>query len=493
MTRPPSPSSSPSATTPRRSYGVIGGLGPLASADVFFKLMQAIALRDDAENADVVFEQHPMRHGGGQAGTATTERKLYVFDLIRAFERRGVDAIVLPCFLSHTFLDELKANTELPIINLMQALLEHVRARFPQVRRIGVMASDYTRQSGLFERYFSAPDFTLLYPTRTQALVTEAVYGAAGIKHGVLQGPPLRQLEQAAQELAAQGAQLILPGMTEVALVAHALQALPVPLVDANQVYAEHVADSQRALRSKPFKIGVVGGVGPAATVDFMQKIVRNTPAARDQEHIKVHVEQNPQIPDRTDNLLGDGADPTIALYATCKKLEDGGADLVAIPCNTAHAFVERIQPNLGIPIVNMLSVTAQSIRERFPALRRVGLLATSGTLGSEVYQQALAQQDLQQVVPSPAAQEHVMQAIYGREGVKAGLTSGRCQDDIRIGLDDLVRQGCEVIILGCTELPLLLPEGPFAHGSGQQITLVDPTNTLARRCVQYATGSAGG
>lgn len=482
---PAMPSISP-APAARRSYGVIGGLGPLASADVFFKLMKAIAIRGAADSADIVFEQHPFRGSSG-TGAATTQRKLYVFDLIRDFEKRGVDAIVLPCFLSHTFLDELKANTGLPIVNLMDALLAHVRASHPQARRIGVLASDYTRDNGLFERYFPAPDFEVVYPVQGQALVTEAVYGAHGIKQGALQGRPLRLLEQAARELAEQGAQVILPGLTEVALVAHALQGLPLPVEDANQVYADYIAESTSNARSKPFKVGVVGGVGPAATVDFMQKIVRNTPAARDQDHIKVHVEQNPQIPDRTDNLLGDGADPTIALYATCKKLEDGGADLIAIPCNTAHAYVERIQPSLAIPIVNMLTVTVQSIRERFPQLQRVGLLATSGTVGSGVYQQALAAAGFEQVVPVTAAQERVMEAIYGREGVKAGHTRGRCQDDIRAGLNDLVRQGCEVVILGCTELPLLLPQGPWPHASGKTITLVDPTDTLARRCVQLA------
>lgn len=478
----------PLAPVPRRSYGVIGGLGPLASADVFFKLMQAMAAGGEIEQADVIFEQHPFR-GSGLASTATTERKLYVFDMIRDFEKRGVGAVVLPCFLSHTFIDELRANTTLPIVDMMAALAGHVRRACPQATRIGVLASDYTREAGLFERYFPAPAFEVIYPRAADGanLVAEAVYGEDGIKRGNLAGRPLQLLADAARDLAAQGAQVILPGLTEVALVAHALGALPVPLVDSNAVYARSVAEGRREASAKPFKVGVVGGVGPAATVDFMQKIVRNTPAARDQEHIKVHVEQNPQIPDRTENLIGHGQDPTIALYATCKKLEDGGADLIAIPCNTAHAYVERIQSSLSIPIVNMLTVTVQSIRERFPQLTQVGLLATSGTLGSGVYQKALEEQGLRQLAPSPAAQERVMEAIYGREGVKAGFTEGRCQDDIHAGLDDLARQGAQVVILGCTELPLLLAAGELRLAGGNDVVLVDPTDTLARRCVEFA------
>ena len=122
-----------------------------------------------------------------------------------------------------------------------------------------------------------------------------------------------------------------------------------------------------------------------------MDKIVRNTPAGRDQEHIKLVVEQNPQIPDRTKNLIGDGIDPTIALYSTCKRLEADEADIIAIPCNTAHAFVERIQPYLSIPIVNMLFETAECIRREHRSCKRIGLLATSGTIGSRVYHDAIA------------------------------------------------------------------------------------------------------
>lgn len=488
--------SSPSPI-PQRSYGIIGGLGPLASADVFFKLMQAMAARGNIGQADVVFEQHPLSSSGATSA-ATTERKLYVFDMIRDFEQRGVGAVVLPCFLSHTFLDELKANTTLPIVDMMEALRHHLRSHHPHVRRIGVLTSDYTRASGLFERSFPAPQFEVLYPHQDEQgdLVTEAVYGAGGIKTGQLDGAPLMKLDRAAASLQAQGAELILPGLTEVALVAQALSrlsTLSIPLVDSNQVYAHYIADGQRQATAKPFKVGVVGGVGPAATVDFMQKVVRNTPASRDQDHIKLHVEQNPQIPDRTDNLLGDGPDPTIALYATCKKLEDGGADLIAIPCNTAHAYVERIQPRLGIPIVNMLTETVQAIRQRLPALREVGVLATSGTLGSGVYARALAEQGLRQLQPSAAAQERVMQAIYGRQGVKAGHTQGICQEDIRAGLDDLIEQGARVVILGCTELPLLLPMSELAHRSGETIMLIDPTDTLARRCVALAHARSAG
>lgn len=126
-------------------------------------------------------------------------------------------------------------------------------------------------------------------------------------------------LREACETLIGQGVDVLLPGSTDSALSLRRLGALAVPIVDSYSVYAQHLLFADHRKPAHQIKLGVVGGVGPAATVDFMHKVVRNTPAARDQDHIKVIVEQNPQIPDRTDHLTGDGADPTLALYATCK------------------------------------------------------------------------------------------------------------------------------------------------------------------------------
>lgn len=492
-----------------RKFGIVGGLGPLASADVFFKLAKVLheALHEvtpalpsdvmpksmpttaDPESvSDIVFEQHPFV--GSARSDATTQRKLYIFDMLSRFEQQGVSTVVLPCFLSHTFIDELKANSPLDIVDIVEAVRSHIRRTFSSARRIGVLASEYTRHHGLFERYFPAPEFNILHPRQHDGvdLVTTAVYGDAGIRRGYLSDGPAVLLRAACQDLIDQGADIILPGLTEIALVADAIGALSIPMIDSNLAYAQYVVSGQHAAPVKTFKVGIVGGVGPAATVDFMNKIVRNTPASRDQDHIKLIVEQNPKIPDRTDNLIGDGADPTISLYATCKKLEAGDADLIAIPCNTAHAFVERIQPYLAIPIVNMLSVTVRYLRETFPLLRTVGLLATTGTVTSGIYEEALASQGLSQVVPNPALQANVMEAIFGHQGVKAGFTTGICQSQIMTAVDGFIAQGVEVVILGCTELPLLLPQGDFTGSNGGRVYLVDPSDLLAKRCVAYAT-----
>src|SRR5581483_3563679 len=134
-----------------------------ASADVFFKIVKATSASSDVEHSPVIFEQRPFK-GAGAGSRATTERKLYIFDMIRDFERRGVTMVVLPCFLSHTFIDELKANTRLPIVDIVEAVRSHVQRKFPDARRIGVLASDYVREKCLFERYFAAPRFEVVHP-----------------------------------------------------------------------------------------------------------------------------------------------------------------------------------------------------------------------------------------------------------------------------------------------------------------------------------------
>lgn len=474
-----------------RSLGVVTGASPLAGVDVLSRMTAAWRRPGAVKPFDFVLEQQAWQ-GPATPGAASALFKIHVFDTIRTFEKRGVDAIVLPCFLSHTFIDELSANVAPPIANIMAALSAHVRQAFPSVRRIGVLTSGTIRGNGLFDRYFDSARFDVLHPRDEAGVdrVTSAVYGEEGIKSGHLYGRPVELLRAACADLIAQGAEIIVPGLAEIPLVARTLGTLEVPFVDSNLVYARYVAAAHYAQPERRFKVGVLGGVGPAATVDFMAKLVRNTPAARDQDHIKVMVEQNPQIPDRTEALLGNGDDPTLALYAACKTLEEGGADLIAIPCNTAHAFVERIQPSLTIPIVNMLTCTADYLRDAFPSLREVGVLATSGTLASRVYEKALAACGFVQIAPAAAAQARLMNAIYGPRGAKAGCTSGECCDDVAAAVDDLIAQGAQIIVLGCTELPLLL------HGStlvrpGGTVRLVDPAEVLAKRCVAYVLGES--
>ncbi|MEF8732968.1 MAG: amino acid racemase [Candidatus Accumulibacter meliphilus] len=475
----------------KHRYGVVGGLGVIAGADLLLKMIGATQRRPEMRDVGIAFEQRHFDSGPSIADETynPSRRKFYVYDTLKEMEARGIDTALVPCFVSHTFLREITPELDMRVISLFDALRDWLAREHPALRTIGVLTSTYVQKSGIFER-------ELGFPVRDRLSGCGRSVRQADARHlwsqrhqaGHHGGECVELLAEACHCLVASGAQLIVPGLSEVPVLIDSLRSLvAVPVVDSNLVYAEYALGCEAAPPLREFKLGVVGGVGPAATVDFMHKVVRLTDAARDQDHIKMMVEQNPQIPDRTANLIGSGADPTIALLATCKQLEAGGAHAVAIPCNTAHAFVDRIQPYLSIPIVNMLSEVVQHIRSQMPLVSRVGLLATSGTVASGVYREVTEAAGLQLLVPDAAVQELVMQAIYGERGVKAGFTSGLCSEHLATAIGHLAEQGAEVIILGCTELPLIAID----IAVGQSIALLDPTEILAARCVALASEAA--
>ena len=304
-----------------RRLGIIGGLGALAGADILFKIVKASSLQETNQRIDILFEQEPFddRNLDETGVPRLMERKLYVYRVVRELEARNVDTVVLPCFISHTFLHEIAPELSTRVVDIMAALSAHIAADHPSAAKLGVITSAHVRESRLFESNPGFEGYQILYPDSAiqEPGLREAVYGARGIKAGHLTGTPLDHFQRACDDLVDQGADLIVPGLTEVPLLQDALT-LPsgVSIVDCNQVYAEFALRSEATERSPEYKIGIIGGIGPLATVDFMEKVIRRTEATKDQDHIKMVVEHNPKIPDRTENLLGDGPDPTIPLLA---------------------------------------------------------------------------------------------------------------------------------------------------------------------------------
>jgi len=255
----------------------------------------------------------------------------------------------------------------------------------------------------------------------------------------------------------------------------------------AAESYAEKLLAACGGIPAKPFKVGMIGGLGPAATVDLYDKITKATPASNDQEHIRVVIEQNPQIPDRTKCLLDNGTDPTLSLYHCAKRLEKDGCDALIIPCNTAHAFVPYMERHLSIPFINMQKACMDEIAAKFGDKARVGLLATTGTVKTGIYTKKAEAMGIAMFVPDAAHQERVMAAIYGPKGAKAGYTDGVCRDDLVSAAEYMVKTyDCNVLILGCTELPLILDEGDM-EVAGKTVFIIDPTSALARRVVKTA------
>lgn len=467
---------------------VIGGLGTLSGGDLFFKLLKNQRVLKNQLSYHFIFEQQPYSQMNSPLYQEEDikSRKYYTYNVCKNFESKGVTKVLLPCFASHSFLNELQKEISIPIVNIFEALSKYVQSKVDKGAKIGVLTSDYVKANRLLNDYFQ--DYELVFPTE-QVQLMDAIYGEQGIKNGHFDGLALEYVYEACMELNEWGCEIILPGITEVSLIVEQLWKRGISVIDVNQVYADYALRNENTNPDKAFKLGILGGVGPSATVDFMNKIIRNTPAKKDQEHIKMVVEQNPQIPDRTANLVHHETDPTIAMFSTCKRLEAEGADAIAIPCNTAHAFVASIQEHLNIPIINMLTTTAEYIREHYGKQTKVGLLATSGTIQSKVYYDVLDEFGFDVVLPDEKHQKFVMESIYGEYGVKAGYVDGSCKENILKAAQFLIDNGAGVLILGCTELPLMFPNESEILGSGNPISLIDPTLVLAKKIVSMAKG----
>ena len=227
-----------------------------------------------------------------------------------------------------------------------------------------------------------------------------------------------------------------------------------------------------------------MGGMGPAATIDLYKKIISYTPAECDQDHIRIFIDNNPQIPDRTDALNNGGADPVPFMLDSAQKLENVQVDFIIIPCNTAHVFMPRFADKLNIPVLSMIEVCVDYVLTQFPDTAKVGLLATTGTVSSNIYTDEFKKHDVSVIVPSEKFQQaKVMAAIYGENGIKAGNVSGKPHALLLEAVRQLEQEGAEMILMACTEIPLAL------HTNDVQIPLLDPTTLLAQAAVKRALG----
>ncbi|WP_223124174.1 aspartate/glutamate racemase family protein [Nocardioides marmotae] len=240
---------------------------------------------------------------------------------------------------------------------------------------------------------------------------------------------------------------------------------------------------SRRPAEPQPLRVGVLGGMGPAATARFFDLLVAATPASSDQDHLPVMIWSDPRVPDRTAALLHDGPDPTPCLEVGGRALVEAGAEVVAIPCNTAHAFIGGLGARIGVPVLDMVEETAAAVVARCPLPATVGLLATDGTLFSGLYHQAFAKRDIPVLVPEPDDQARVMRAI---RAVKAGDLSAPQRQEAADLVSNLVARGADIVILGCTELPLLLSHEP-------PIESIDSLQCLADAVVSRAVNSERG
>lgn len=228
--------------------------------------------------------------------------------------------------------------------------------------------------------------------------------------------------------------------------------------------------------------VGVLGGMGPAATLDFCARLLATTPAQRDQDHLRVLVDNNPRLPDRHAAIAGLGPSPGPALAEMARGLERSGAELLVMPCNTAHAFADDIRSAVAIPFIDLIEATSDAVEAIAPAGAPVGVLAADGCIQAGLYQRSLAARGLLAQVPEPAVQARLMAVI---RAVKTGDTGGAVRAEARALAGEAAAGGAAVVILACTELPLLLNAGDVAA------PLVDCTQVLVQRTLEAAWGEA--
>lgn len=221
--------------------------------------------------------------------------------------------------------------------------------------------------------------------------------------------------------------------------------------------------------------VGIIGGMGPAATSLLFQKLINDTDAKTDAEHMHIIIDNNTEIPDRTTAILNGEDTPVTYIVESGKKLEHCGAELLLIPCNTSHYFYEEIQRQLTVTVVNMIEETAKVCLKR--GYKKVGVLATTGTCSTHTYDRELKKLGIEAVYPDKEGQEKVMEIIY--EQVKAGKKINASIIDQT--LKKMAAEGAEGFILGCTELPFAIKNGDFGYH------FMDSLDILAKRAVELA------
>ena len=221
--------------------------------------------------------------------------------------------------------------------------------------------------------------------------------------------------------------------------------------------------------------LGILGGLGPMSTAYFYEMITEHTKAECDQDHIDMVISSSATTPDRTGYILGAGGEnPALRMISDARKLIDFGADVIAIPCNTAHYFYCEVQDNITVPIIHIIYETVKFCKSK--GAEKIGIMATDGTISTNTYQQIAEEFGIECIVPSEKAQKSVMDIIYG--AVKQGRPVD--MEAFYSVARELTKAGCDRIILGCTELSLI------KRDHGLDSFYIDALEVLAWRSILY-------
>ncbi len=228
--------------------------------------------------------------------------------------------------------------------------------------------------------------------------------------------------------------------------------------------------------------VGVIGGLGPVATLDFFERILRRTKALHEQDHLRLIIDNNPHFPDRNAYKRGEGPSPGPALAECARGLQKAGAELIVMACNTTHAWETEIRAAISVPFISIIDETSDVVAELKP--ERAGILAVDACLSSNLYQDALTKRGVKPVLLSADSQRSFMELIYRIKNGDTGETVRRSMTTLAKKLE---AQGAEVIIAGCTEIPLVLTADDI---DGE---LVSSTDVLVERTIVAAGGELKG
>ena len=217
--------------------------------------------------------------------------------------------------------------------------------------------------------------------------------------------------------------------------------------------------------------------LGPEATANLYQEIVRRTPAQKDQDHIPTLIFSFPQVPDRTTAIRNQDRAIVPYLVEGTTRLEKAGASFIVIPCNTVHYFYDDMQRAVEIPILHMIRETVEAVAKHHPDARRIGLLATNGTIATGLYEREFRARSLSLIYPDePIQNDCVMKAVYG---IKAGMDKQTSEDLLFTAGKNVEQKGAEVIVLGCTEIPLAF------NPKRASVPVINATRVLAEAAIR--------
>jgi aspartate racemase len=229
--------------------------------------------------------------------------------------------------------------------------------------------------------------------------------------------------------------------------------------------------------------LGVLGGMGPLASAQFMLRLTLLTPAARDQEHIPAVLWSDPRVPDRSAARLSGGEDPLPWLNRGIAGLKAAGAGAIAIPCNTAHGWYEGMRDATDLPILHIVDAAAEDLARQGIRSGRIGVMGTAGTLAMRLYQPRLEALGYEVIVPEPAEMEALVSP--GIALVKANKVA-QAYAPLAEAAGNLRARGAAAVVLGCTEIPLGILAGPYAEIG---VPLVDTIDALALSAIRWARG----